>query len=88
MGRGHRNMYYQTGQPGWMRMGYSPGWGTMPPGAQYLSQTGQLEEAQQYFQQNAPAAQQTTSAAGEEEISRLRSEVESLKQQVKELSEQ
>lgn len=26
MGRGHRNMYYATGQPGWMRLGYSPGW--------------------------------------------------------------
>lgn len=21
-----RNMYYLTGQPGWMRFGYSPGW--------------------------------------------------------------
>ena len=26
MGYGHRNMYYFTGQPGWMRLGYSPGW--------------------------------------------------------------
>jgi len=26
MGYGHRNMYYLTGQPGWMRLGYSPGW--------------------------------------------------------------
>jgi hypothetical protein len=26
MGHGHRNMYYLTGQPGWMRLGYSPGW--------------------------------------------------------------
>jgi len=23
---GHRNMYYLTGLPGWMRFGYSPGW--------------------------------------------------------------
>lgn len=22
----HRNMYYLTGQPGWMRFGFSPGW--------------------------------------------------------------
>ena len=37
----HRNMYYLTGLPGWMRFGYSPGWvgrspTGMPPGAQYL----------------------------------------------------
>ncbi len=29
----HRNMYYLTGQPGWMRFGYSPGWvGRSPSG--------------------------------------------------------
>lgn len=32
----HRYMYYLTGLPGWMRFGFSPGWGTLPPGAQYL----------------------------------------------------
>lgn len=32
----HRYLYYATGMPGWMRFGYSPGWGGMPPGAQYL----------------------------------------------------
>ena len=36
-----RNMFYLTGQPGWMRFGYSPGWvGRSPTGlgpcAQYL----------------------------------------------------
>lgn len=41
-GYGHRNMFYLTGMPGWMRFGYSPGWGGMPPGAQYLQATGQL----------------------------------------------
>ncbi|TES94527.1 MAG: hypothetical protein E3J87_00105 [Candidatus Cloacimonadota bacterium] len=40
-GYGHRNMYYLTGLPGWMRLGYSPGWvGRSPsglgPAAQYL----------------------------------------------------
>jgi len=29
-------MYYLTGLPGWMRFGFSPGWGTLPPGAQYF----------------------------------------------------
>jgi len=41
---GHRNMYYATGMPGWMRLGYSPGWvgrspGGLPPTVQYM-QTG------------------------------------------------
>jgi hypothetical protein len=41
MGYRHRNMYYLTGQPGWMRFGYSPGWvGRSPSGlgpcAEYL----------------------------------------------------
>ena len=40
MGHRHRNMYYATGLPGWMRFGYSPGWGGLPPGATYLT-TGQ-----------------------------------------------
>lgn len=40
-GHGHRNMYYMTGLPGWMRFGFSPGWvGRSPyglgPAAQYL----------------------------------------------------
>ena len=40
-GHGHRNMYYLTGLPGWMRFGFSPGWlGRSPtglgPAAQYL----------------------------------------------------
>ncbi len=33
---GHRNIYYATGLPGWMRFGYSPGRGGLPPRAQYL----------------------------------------------------
>ena len=34
-------MYYATGLPGWVRFGYSPGWGGLPPAAQYLQNTGQ-----------------------------------------------
>ena len=29
-GRGWRNQFYATGQPGWMRAGWAPAWG-MPP---------------------------------------------------------
>lgn len=28
---GHRNMYYATGLPGWMRFGFSPGWAGRSP---------------------------------------------------------
>lgn len=40
MGNRYRHMYYATGLPGWMRFGYSPGWGGLPPGATYMM-TGQ-----------------------------------------------
>jgi polyhydroxyalkanoate synthesis regulator phasin len=82
-------MYYQTGLPGWVRRGYSPGWGTMPPGAQYLNQTGQLDDAREYFQQNVSAAAEEPGVnASSNEVSELRAEVAELKQQVKNLVEQ
>ncbi|MDI6916507.1 MAG: hypothetical protein QMC80_01770 [Thermoplasmatales archaeon] len=55
---GHRNMYYMTGLPGWMRFGYSPGWGGMPPMANYLMQTGQMPQAMNWFQQQMPMGPQ------------------------------
>lgn len=53
-------MYYLTGLPGWMRFGYSPGWvgrspAGLPPGAQYLMQTGQMPQFAAWMQQQAPA---------------------------------
>jgi len=55
-GYGHRNMYYLTGLPGWMRFGYSPGWvgrstTGLGPAAQYLM-TGQwpTPQMQAYWQ--------------------------------------
>jgi len=30
-GRGWRHWYYATGLPGWMRAGYLPAWGYVPP---------------------------------------------------------
>jgi len=59
----HRNMYYLTGLPGWMRFGYSPGWvgrspTGMPPGAQYLMTgqwpTPQMQMAWQGMQAGQP----------------------------------
>ena len=56
----HRNMYYATGLPGWMRFGYSPGWvGRSPSGlgpcAEFLT-TGQwpTPQMQQAWQGGQP----------------------------------
>jgi hypothetical protein len=59
MGYRHRNMYYLTGLPGWMRLGYSPGWvgrssSGLPPAAQWIIQSGMLPQYQQYLQSNIP----------------------------------
>ncbi|MDD5591190.1 MAG: hypothetical protein PHY18_04615 [Dehalococcoidales bacterium] len=55
-GRGYRRMYQMTGLPGWMRLGYSPGWqGRSPTGlgpcASYMT-TGRwpTAQAQAYWQ--------------------------------------
>lgn len=55
-GRGYRRMYQMTGLPGWMRLGYSPGWqGRSPTGlgpcAGYIM-TGRwpTTQAQAYWQ--------------------------------------
>ncbi len=67
-GHGHRNMFYATGLPGWMRFGYSPGWGGIPPGAQYLMQSGQMPQFQSWMTGQAPYSQgqmPTTSPTGQ-----------------------
>lgn len=51
---GYRWMYQLTGLPGWVRFGYSPGWGGIPPGAQYLMQTGQLPQFWSWLGAQAP----------------------------------
>ena len=53
---GYRWMYYMTGLPGWMRLGFSPGWvGVSPTGlgptAQYLTTgTWPTPQMQAYWQ--------------------------------------
>lgn len=54
---GHRNMYYLTGLPGWMRFGFSPGWHGrsatgLGPAAQFLM-TGQWPTPQMQAYWNA-----------------------------------
>ena len=89
-GYGHRNMYYLTGRPGWIRFGYSPGWGGLPPGVQYLSQTGQLPQFMAWMQQRAPQAPMGVSAAPagmtkEQEIQALEAQLDWIKRRLEEL---
>ncbi len=65
-GRGnrHRWMYKMTGLPGWIRFGFSPGWADrsptgLPPAAQWIMQTGQMDDFLSYLQtaQPVPPAQ-------------------------------
>lgn len=59
----HRNMYYLTGQPGWMRFGYSPGWvGRSPSGLGPCAQF--LLSGQWPVPQAAPTMPQPTGFAG------------------------
>ncbi|MCD6133931.1 MAG: DUF5320 domain-containing protein [Candidatus Omnitrophica bacterium] len=95
-GRGHRYMYYATGLPGWMRFGYSPGWGTVPPGAQFLTtgswSTPQANAFWQNYQrqgrfvplwgQGSFASQNLTK---EQELNYLMQQAENLKSQLEEI---
>jgi hypothetical protein len=87
-------MYYATGLPGWMRFGYSPGWGGMPPGAQYLSQTGQMPQFTAWMQQQAPPAGMPPAAVApmapagmtkEQEIQMLEAQLDQIKRRLEEL---
>ena len=60
-GRGnrHRWMYKMTGLPGWIRFGFSPGWTGrsptgLPPAAQWIMQTGQMDNFLSYLQETQP----------------------------------
>lgn len=85
MGHGYRNMYYATGQPGWMRLGYSPGWAGrsrsgLGPCAEYLT-TGQWPAAAAGFMGSPPQ----TGPVGELEL--LKAQAERMEQAVKQLRE-
>ena len=85
---GHRNMYYATGMPGWMRLGYSPGWvgrtsSGLPPTAQYM-QTGMWQTPQT---QATAAGMQTGMPAipAEQEVPILESQVAILNGQLEQI---
>ena len=82
---GHRNMYYATGMPGWMRLGYSPGWvgrspGGLPPTVQYMRtgmwQTPQPEATVAGMQASMPAT------STQQEVSILESQAAMLEGQL------
>ncbi|MHA1377073.1 MAG: DUF5320 domain-containing protein [Candidatus Helarchaeota archaeon] len=58
----HRWMFNITGLPGWMRLGFSPGWVDrsptgLPPTAQWLQESGNLPQFQEWInsqRNNAP----------------------------------
>ncbi len=86
----HRYMYYLTGLPGWMRFGFSPGWGTLPPGAQYLM-TGTWPTWQaNWAWQNMPQTGYFDpygiyQITPEQELQILKSQAESLKSQLQQI---
>lgn len=92
---GHRNMYYATGLPGWMRFGYSPGWigrspTGLPPTAAYLMtgawQTPQPQATAAGIPTGVPAmpAQQELSML-ESQAAMLEGQMEQIKKRLEEL---
>ena len=96
-GNRRRNMFYLTGLPGWMRFGYSPGWigrspTGLPPGAQYLMQTGQMPQFASWMQQQTPIAPVAAAAPiemptmpKEQEIAMLESQAQMLGGQLEQI---
>ncbi len=92
---GHRNMYYATGMPGWMRLGYSPGWvgqspGGLPPTVQYMRtgmwQTPQPQTTVAEMPAGMPAmpAQQEVSIL-ESQAAMLEGQLEQIRKKIEEL---
>ena len=89
----HRNMYYATGLPGWMRFGYSPGWvGRSPSGlgpcAQYLL-SGQFPtpEMQDAWQGMQPAGVDRLALLNNQ-AQMLQQQLDSVKAQIEELEKE
>lgn len=82
----YRWMYYATGMPGWMRFGFSPGWVDrsptgLPPAAQYLMQTGQV---QQFLGTQMPFYQ-GMALSKDQEISMLENQAKLIAQQLEQI---
>jgi hypothetical protein len=101
MGRRHRWMYYATGQPGWMRFGFSPGWvGRSPTGlgpcATFLM-TGQWPGPPAWAAPGGPVpfpawgampfAGPAPSMPKEQELQMLKSQAQWIKQQLEQINQ-
>lgn len=85
---GHRNMYYATGMPGWMRLGYSPGWvgrspGGLPPTVQYMGAGTWQTPQPQATVAGMPAGMAAMPA--QQEVPILESQVEMLEGQLEQI---
>ena len=87
----HRNMYNLTGLPGWMRLGYSPGWvgrspGGLGPCAQYLM-SGQWPNPQTgaYWQQVQTGAV-PAGISPEQQVQILKNQSQMLSQQLEQIN--
>jgi hypothetical protein len=86
-------MYYATGLPGWMRFGFSPGWvgrspNGLPPGAQYLMQTGQMQQFADFM--GAPQApfyqgMAPQTMTKEQEITMLEDQAKMIREQLEQI---
>jgi len=92
---GHRNMYYATGMPGWMRLGYSPGWvgrspGGLPPTVQYM-RTGMWQTPQPQVEGQGIPTGMPVIPTGEEipimesQAAMLEQQLEQIKKRIEEL---
>ena len=90
-GHGHRHMYYTTGLPGWVRFGDSPGWGGLPPAAQYLRDTGQLDAFLETLPADGPydGCRRTDAAglSGDEQVAVLSARVAALQRSLSDMVE-
>ena len=94
----HRNMYYLTGMPGWMRFGYSPGWvgrsaSGLGPGAEYLM-TGRWPmpamsmDMPGYPMEYGPGMAHAPEAMREQQLTMLRQQAEFIRQQLEQINAQ
>ncbi len=83
---GYRNMYHATGQPGWMRFGYSPGWAGrsrsgLGPCAEYLLTGRWPTAAAPWFGRGGQAGR----AVGPGELETLKAQAERLESMLEQL---
>ncbi len=84
----HRYMFYMTGLPGWMRFGFSPGWGGLPPMAGYLQQTGQLPYMGYMQQMPMQISKEQEIEMLEQQADMLEQQIDAIRKRIKELKEE